>query len=83
MADELTADERAELESLRAAKNHATIETPANPEVSLPPTHWLWLANGNVIESNGVMSHYQGIPVVASYEKPAELVNEPAPTHVY
>lgn len=83
MADDLTPDERAELESLRAAKNHEVIETPVNPDVSLPPTHWLWLANGTVLESNGVKSHHEGIPVVAAYEKPSELVNPPAPAHVY
>lgn len=83
MADELTDEERAELNKLRAEKANSEKPKEAVSEVTLPPTHWLWLANGEVLESNGVMSHHNGIPVVAAYQKPAELVNPPAPAHVY
>jgi hypothetical protein len=77
---ELTPDERAELDALRAAKNAPVVTESA---VTLPPTHWLWRADGEVIESNGVMTHHEGIQIVAAYEKPAELVNEPATPHVF
>lgn len=81
MTDDLTSDERAELEALRA--NKAKTESPVESVVTLPPTHWLWRADGKVIESNGVMTHHEGIPVVACYEKPAELVSDPTPAHIY
>ena len=83
MTDKLTDDERKELEELRAQKN-ATAENPVDDDKpTLPPTHWLWLANGEVIESNGVKSIHEGIPVVAHYAKPDEMISTPAPAHVF
>lgn len=82
MAD-LTDDERAELENLRAEKASKPADVPAEDTVTLPPTHWLHLADGNVIETNGVKSHHEGIPVIGAYEKPQELVSPPAERHVF
>lgn len=82
MTEKLTDDERKELEELRAQKN-VTAEKTDDEKPTLPPTHWLWLANGEVIESNGVKSMHDGIPVVTHYAKPDELITNPAPAHVF
>jgi hypothetical protein len=38
-----------------------------------PDTHWLHLADGEVIKSKGVASHVGGVPVIGAYEIPVEL----------
>lgn len=75
MADELTADERAELDELRAAKaaKDNEPETADEPESELPDTHWIHLANGDVFTAKGVTSSVDGIPVIGVYEIPAHL----------
>ena len=75
MADELTTPERDELIKLRALQLQGnTAETPVTDNgVTLPPSHWLHLANGQVIESNGVKSIHEGIQVIGSYEIPPEV----------
>lgn len=81
-ANVLTDAERAELNALRqAAQSQPPVQTPVNP-VTLPPTHWLHLANGNVITSNGVRSVHEGIQVIASYEIPPEI-SSTTDTHVF
>jgi cytochrome c-type biogenesis protein CcmE len=74
MADELTEDERRELEELRAARNERDNEEKAAEEKqsSLPNTHWLNLANGETVEAKGVMSHVDDIPVLHATEIPAK-----------
>lgn len=42
--------------------------------VELPNTHWLHLADGTTVESKGVSGSVNGIPVIAHYEKPPELI---------
>lgn len=76
MSDELTAEERAELEQLRAEKENAQNEPQAatqNDEKELPDTHWIHLANGDVFTAKGVATHVNGVPVIGTYEIPAEL----------
>lgn len=81
-ANVLTDAERAELNALRAAaQSQPPVQTPDNT-VTLPPTHWLHLANGDVVTSNGVKSVHNGIQVIASYEIPPEL-NSTTDTHVF
>jgi hypothetical protein len=74
MAKELTEDERAELDELRANRDKDNAATKAEEEKQSkqPNTHWLHLANGDVVESKGVASHIDGIQVIGSYEIPAE-----------
>jgi len=69
----LTDDERKELEELRASKN-APDKTEVKEEVPLPETHWLNLADGRTVTAKGVMSHYEGVPVLHSTEIPADLL---------
>lgn len=82
MTDDLSNAERAELEELRR-KNAAAPEMTVEKDVSLPPTHWLHLANGDVITSNGVKSIHEGIPVIAHYEIPADLNKPAGKPHVF
>jgi hypothetical protein len=70
--DTLTVDEREELDRLRDEKNN-----PPEKEVKeLPNTHWLHLANGDVVESKGVSGSIdvdgKNVPVIAHYEIPQE-----------
>lgn len=90
MSEELTEDEREELNELRAAKmdrdkeeSFANIrvdqsgehsEVSARDEDELPMTHWLTLADGRTVESKGTMTHYDGVPVLYSTPIP----NDPA-----
>lgn len=69
---DLTAEERAELDQLRAEKEKSQ---PADngPEKELPDTHWIHLANGDVFTAKGTATHVNGIPVIGTYEIPAEL----------
>lgn len=69
---DLTAAERAELEELRAAKVQRDNQPPAEnkPEENLPDTHWLHLANGDVITARGTATHVGGVPVIGSYDIP-------------
>jgi hypothetical protein len=66
--DTLTIDEREELDKLRDEKNNP----PEQKKAELPNTHWLHLANGEVVESKGVSGSINGIPVIAHYEIPQE-----------
>lgn len=61
----LSTDERAELEALRAEK--ASQPPPPDPDAPPPNVYWLHLANGEVIESAGQMTHYKGIQVIGCY----------------
>lgn len=72
MAD-LTDEERAELEQLRAEKNAAAEAQPVEVESTLPDTHWIHLANGDVFTAKGIASSVDGIPVIGTYEIPAHL----------
>ena len=78
MADEATGfehetlspSERDELENLRREKNQraeaaaaAAVAEDAPPE----PDFWLTLANGEVVETVGHMTHYKGVPVIAAH----------------
>lgn len=58
----LTPAEMAEYEALRNAQ--ATREEEAAKIAPPDPTHYLHLANGSVVESAGVMTHYKGQLVV-------------------
>lgn len=59
-----------------------TVNQPVKPEDEpLPDTHWLHLGDGRVINSKGVMSHYEGIPVIHAVEIPAELNGPATPAH--
>lgn len=69
----LTDDERKELEDLRAEKENPKVEERPE-EKPLPETHWLNLADGRTVTAKGVMSHYEGVPVVRATEIPAELL---------
>lgn len=65
----LTDSERAELDQLRADKAAADA-APAAPAIPPPPPvqkYWLHLANGDVIETDGQMTMYQGIQVIGAY----------------
>jgi hypothetical protein len=64
MAD-LSEKDRAELEALRAEK--AKADAPPDPDAEPEPIYWLTLANGDVVESTGQMTHYKGIPVIATH----------------
>lgn len=83
MADELTTDERAELMALRAQnmglKDNSA--TPVENGTTLPETHWLHLANGDVVKSNGVKSMHNGIQVIGAYEIPP--VDDTSAEHVF
>lgn len=72
--DTLTADEREELDELRKNrdKENASAKAAEEKQSKLPNTHWIHLADGSTIESKGVASHVDGIPVIATYEIPAE-----------
>jgi hypothetical protein len=66
----LSDEDRAELDKLRqeradrqAAEEKAKADAPPDPD----PIYWLHLANGEVIESTGQMTHYKGIQVVGAY----------------
>lgn len=61
-AGNLSDADRRELEALRAehAKN-----APPDPDAEPEAIYWLTLANGEVIESSGQMTHYRGVPVIA------------------
>jgi hypothetical protein len=82
MAEELTADERAELDELRAQKQ-AEKDVPKQTlkeqreaeeaEEAKKPTHWLTLGNGETVESRGTMTHFHGMPVIASTVIPEDL----------
>lgn len=61
----LSEDERAELERYRAG-NNAQVASTTEPEEP-KPQYWLHLANGDVIESTGQMTHYKGIQVIGCY----------------
>jgi hypothetical protein len=73
----MTDSDREELAAFRANK-----ENPVKPDDEpLPDTHWLALADGRTIKTKGVMSHYEGIPVIRSTEMPPELNAKPADQH--
>lgn len=69
----LTEDERKELDALRAEKDSPKAEIKAE-EAPLPDTHWLNLADGRTVVTKGVMSHYEGVPVLHATEIPGELL---------
>jgi hypothetical protein len=58
----------------------ANQSTPVEDE-PLPDTHWLHLADGDVIKSKGVMTHYKGIPVIGAYAIPEEIYKDATPAH--
>jgi hypothetical protein len=74
---DLSPDERAELEALRAEKNAGPVTAAAPEETPLPDTHWLHLGNGDVITSKGVATHVGDIPVLHAVEIPVNNVTEP------
>lgn len=67
----LTPEERDELNKLRAeraARDEQAAKAEADAKANEPaPAFWLHLANGEVIESTGVMTHYKNIPVIGAY----------------
>lgn len=74
----LSDSEYDELQRLRAAQNApkqtlAEQKAAEDAEEAKKPTHWLLLGNGRTIESRGTMTHYKGMPVVASTLIPADL----------
>lgn len=77
----LTDTERAELEELRQNKAAEPSKSDNAETSELPNTHWLWLANGEVVEAKGVSGSVEGIPVVAHYAIPDEIVNPVTETH--
>lgn len=72
MAEDLTADERAELDELRATRDNQVAPEDA-PESTLPDTHWVHLANGDVFTAKGNATHVGGVPVIGVYAIPEEL----------
>lgn len=62
----LSESERYELEQLRREKALASAPAP-DPNEPPKPIYWLHLANGEVIESAGQMTHYKGIQVIGCY----------------
>jgi hypothetical protein len=58
----LSEDERAELAQLRSEK--ASQPPPPDPDAPPKPTHYLHLADGQIVESAGVATHYNGQVVV-------------------
>lgn len=64
----LTAEEVAEFRALRQAdtdrKNAAQAEADRIEREKPPVSHYLHLANGDVVESAGTMTHYHGIVVM-------------------
>lgn len=64
----LTDEEVAEFRRLRQEekdRNQQIADAEAEVERNKPPiSHYLHLANGDVVESAGVMTHYQGMTVV-------------------
>jgi hypothetical protein len=69
--EKITAEEKQELAALRAdRKSREAAEKKAAEEAAAAepePAYWLTLANGDVIESTGQMTHYKGIPVVSAH----------------
>jgi hypothetical protein len=55
--------------------------TPVKEDEPLPDTHWLILADGRSIKSKGVMSVYDGVPVVSTHAIPEELYKDATPAH--
>jgi hypothetical protein len=86
---ELTTEERDELMKLRSRfaelQDKENNATPADSGVgtTLPATHWLHLADGSVVESNGVKSSHDGIQVIGAYEKPSETSSPANEPHVF
>jgi hypothetical protein len=86
---ELTPEERTELMNLRARfaelqakdNNSTPADAPTDNGTTLAATHWLHLADGSVITSNGVKSMHNGIQVIGCYEMPA--VESTTPDHVF
>jgi hypothetical protein len=70
---DLTADERAELDELRAEREKANAVPEDEPESTLPDTHWIHLANGDVFTGKGSATHVGGVPVIGVYAIPDEL----------
>lgn len=71
----LTEEERRELEELRASKTEVSQDDKDREELlrlraekpqEIVPTHFLHLANGEVVESMGTATHYKDQPVVNS-----------------
>jgi len=88
MTDELTTSERDELMALRAQQlkgNNVPAEDKPVPGngTTLQPTHWLHLANGDVVESNGVKSVHNGIQVIGAYEITNADTDNAPPAHVF
>jgi hypothetical protein len=74
----LSDSEYEELQRLRAEKDapKQTLkeqQAAEEAEEAKKPTHWLLLGNGRTIESRGTMTHYRGMPVVASTLIPTDL----------
>ena len=64
--------------SARTANQPTRVKEEDEP---LPDTHWLVLADGRSIKSKGVMSIYDGVPVVSSHAIPEELYKDATPAH--
>ena len=54
--------------------NEPETEVSERGNSKLPSSHWLHLANGKVVEAQGTMTHYKGIPVVRAEPIPVEPV---------
>jgi len=59
---QLTDEEMAEYQALKAAQTKR--EEEAKEDAPPPPDHWLHLANGQVVEYAGTMTHYKGVRVM-------------------
>jgi hypothetical protein len=64
--------------SARTANQPTRVKEDDEP---LPDTHWLVLADGRSIKSKGVMSVYDGVPVVSTHAIPEELYKDATPAH--
>lgn len=66
--EQLSPEEIAEYRALRESQRRAQEEYDA-ANTPPAPTHYLHLANGEVIESAGTMTHYKGQAVVLAVPK--------------
>jgi hypothetical protein len=63
----LTDDERAELDALRAARDTTAPIQPEDAATPQGPESYNWLADGTIVRSTDVVSHIDGLRVVARY----------------
>jgi hypothetical protein len=71
----------AETDFSKAVPNEPVKTESAASEGTLPDTHWLHLADGRVVTTKGVMSHYDGLQVIGAYPMPE--TSEPTSAHKF